>query len=101
MILFFLIPLGAGFLGAVFAPVGPCVASTEGYVASLAFRKAALRRSVSGGTSGHFLLPGLPLNSPARRDRALASLLACSASFGARRSPLHGTDGEVDVAPIT
>ena len=95
MIVFFIVLFDAGFLGAGFAPIGPCVASVEGYASSgsLASRKA--------GCAAPFrvALPGVLFNSSACHHRALASLAAFSASFGVRRSPFHGTADET--APIS
>ena len=91
MVVLIVVSCDVGFLSAVIAPIGPCIALVEGYVLSdsLAFRKA--------GCAAPFrvALPGLPRNFSARHDRAVVALPACSPSFGARRSPLHGTADEV------
>ena len=87
MVVLIVVSCDVGFLSAVIAPIGPCIALVEGYVLSdsLAFRKA--------GCAAPFrvALPGLPRNFSARHDRAVVALPACSPSFCARRSPLHGT----------
>ena len=85
MVVLIVVSFDVGFLGAVIAPIGPCIALVEGYVLSdsLAFRKA--------GCAAPFrvALPGLPRNFSARHDRAVVALPACSPSFCARRGEVR------------
>ena len=76
MTVLFVVLRVAGFLGAGFAPIGPCVAFMEGYVSSesLAFRKA--------GCAAQFRLSSsrLDFNSSSRHDRVRHSPSPCSPS---------------------